>query len=90
MPAHSTAHGDDLSVIDYDVLLSPLLLKSEYPLTERAKATIQVARNAAADVLIGDDDRVVVVVGPCSIHDAEQGLAVRLQIGSCRKPFDMK
>lgn len=79
MPSHSVAHGDDLSVIDYDVLLSPLLLKSEVPLTEKAKATIQAARNAAADVVIGDDDRVLVVVGPCSIHDAAQGLAVRLR-----------
>ena len=29
------------------------------------------------DIISGEDDRVLVVVGPCSIHDAEQGLAVR-------------
>lgn len=46
-------------------------------MSDRAKATIMKARNAAMDIIDGEDDRVLVIVGPCSIHDAEQGLEVR-------------
>lgn len=74
----SEVHGDDIAVESYDVLVPPGLLKQEYPLTAEAKATIQTARNASMDVIDGVDDRVLVIVGPCSIHDAAQGLEVRL------------
>lgn len=74
----SEVHGDDIAVESYDVLVPPGLLKQEYPLTDKAKATIQSARNASMDVIDGVDDRVLVIVGPCSIHDAAQGLEVRL------------
>lgn len=73
----SEVHGDDIAVESYDVLVPPGLLKQEYPLTDKAKATIQTARNASMDVIDGVDDRVLVIVGPCSIHDAAQGLEVR-------------
>jgi len=73
---HSEIHADDLRVVDYDVLVSPGLLRQEHPLSDRAKATILKARNAAIDVIDGQDDRVLVIVGPCSIHDAAQGLEV--------------
>lgn len=76
----SEVHGDDIAVESYDVLVPPGLLKQEYPLTEKAKATIQTARNASMDVIDGIDDRVLVIVGPCSIHDAAQGLEVRYLI----------
>lgn len=62
-----------------DVLVPPGLLRQEFPLTDTAKATIQSARNASMDIISGEDDRVLVIVGPCSIHDAEQGLAVCVQ-----------
>lgn len=70
----SEIHGDDVLVGGYDVLVPPGLLKQDYPLTAQAKATIQAARNASMDVIDGVDDRVLVIVGPCSIHDAAQGL----------------
>ena len=72
----SQIHGDDLNVQGFDVLIPPGLLRQEHPLTDRAKATIQKARNAAMDIIAGEDDRLLVIVGPCSIHDAEQGLTV--------------
>lgn len=76
----SEIHGDDVLVGGYDVLVPPGLLKQDYPLTPQAKATIQAARNASMDVIDGVDDRVLVIVGPCSIHDAVQGLEVRYEL----------
>lgn len=73
---HSEVHGDDLAIIDFDVLVPPGLLRQEYPLSQNAKMTITKARNASADVITGEDDRVLVIVGPCSIHNAEEGLEV--------------
>jgi len=82
---HSEMHADDLRVAEYDVLVSPGLLRQEHPLSDKAKATILKARNAAIDVIDGEDDRVLVIVGPCSIHDAAQGLEYGKRI---REHFD--
>lgn len=74
--ARSEIHAEDERVTGYDVLIPPGLLKAEFPLSPPAKATIQKARNEASDVISGEDDRVLVIVGPCSIHDAAQGYEV--------------
>src|SRR5262249_32445233 len=50
-------------------LVPPAILLEELPLTERGTEIISRSREAVARVLRGDDDRLVVVVGPCSIHD---------------------
>lgn len=55
-------------------LLSPALLRDELPLSEPATNLVLRGRQQVADVLAGDDDRLLVVVGPCSIHDREAGL----------------
>lgn len=46
-------------------------MQAEQPLTEAAKRTIAKARSEASDIIKGKDDRILVVVGPCSIHDVE-------------------
>ncbi|GAA97989.1 uncharacterized protein L969DRAFT_84526 [Mixia osmundae IAM 14324] len=65
---------DDLNVSGYDPLLQPALLKSEIPLSDASKTTIALARRAANDIIAGEDNRVIVIVGPCSIHSPEQAL----------------
>ena len=50
-------------------LISPALLKSEIPTTETAQKTVLDGREAAEDIVMGNDDRLLVIVGPCSIHD---------------------
>ena len=50
-------------------LISPALLKSEIPTTEAAQRTVLDGREAAEDIVLGNDDRLLVIVGPCSIHD---------------------
>ncbi|CAN6662310.1 phospho-2-dehydro-3-deoxyheptonate aldolase, phenylalanine-inhibited [Trichomonascus vanleenenianus] len=63
------SRSEDWRIRGYDPLTAPDLLQHEIPLTEKSKANIIQGRNAAVDILEGKDDRLMVVIGPCSIHD---------------------
>ena len=65
---------DDLRIESLHPLLPPAILMEELPLTEQVSTTVSHARQACGKVLRGEDDRLVVVVGPCSIHDPEAGI----------------
>jgi 3-deoxy-7-phosphoheptulonate synthase len=65
---------DDLRIAAVRPLISPALLLDELPLGPRAASTVQRAREDLTRVLGGEDDRLVVVVGPCSIHDHDQAI----------------
>ncbi|KAI5990453.1 3-deoxy-7-phosphoheptulonate synthase [Pisolithus albus] len=64
----------DRRVIGYDPLVQPALLLHEITPSEASRITIASARYQAARILAGQDDRVLVVVGPCSIHSPEQAI----------------
>ncbi|QUQ68193.1 3-deoxy-7-phosphoheptulonate synthase [Kutzneria sp. CA-103260] len=55
-------------------MVSPALLRDEAPLTDAAEAVVVQSRTAVTNVLNGDDDRLLVIVGPCSVHDPVAGL----------------
>lgn len=55
-------------------LYSPDELKQQYPLTENAIACIRSARETALAILSGHDERLLLIVGPCSIHNTEAAL----------------
>jgi 3-deoxy-7-phosphoheptulonate synthase len=55
-------------------LVSPAILMEELPLTQERALLVQESRRSATRILAGDDDRLLVVVGPCSIHDAGAAL----------------
>jgi 3-deoxy-7-phosphoheptulonate synthase len=59
----------DLHVVETRPLLSPAFIKSEFPITETAASLVTQTRDRIRDILTGKDQRVLVVVGPCSIHD---------------------
>jgi len=60
---------DDLRIKWIKVVLPPVFLEEELPTTEKASATVYRARERIARILRGEDYRLIVVVGPCSIHD---------------------
>jgi 3-deoxy-7-phosphoheptulonate synthase len=60
---------DDVRIDRLRALLPPAILMEELPVSDHASTTVALARQAAASCLRGQDDRLVVVVGPCSIHD---------------------
>jgi 3-deoxy-7-phosphoheptulonate synthase len=65
---------DDLRIENLRPLIAPAILMEDLPLTEEASATVAQAREEIAAQLWGRNDRLLVVVGPCSIHDADAGL----------------
>ncbi|KAJ3875143.1 3-deoxy-7-phosphoheptulonate synthase [Lentinula edodes] len=64
----------DRRVIGYDPLVQPALLRHEITSSASSHRTIASARYSAASILAGNDDRVLVIVGPCSIHSPDQAL----------------
>jgi 3-deoxy-7-phosphoheptulonate synthase len=72
---------EDLNVASLDLMPSPDEVKARVPLTEAAANTVVKGRRALEAILDGKDNRLFVVVGPCSIHDPVAGLdyARRLQ-----------
>ncbi len=65
---------DDARIVGYRPLLPPAILMEELPLTEHASNTVSRARHSAEQIIRGQDDRLLVVVGPCSIHDPKAAL----------------
>lgn len=72
--------NDDLRIKEINELLPPVALTEKFPATENAANTVAHARKAIHQILKGDDDRLLVVIGPCSIHDpaAAKEYAARL------------
>lgn len=66
---------DDTRVAGYDPLIQPALLTNEIPLSANSKKTVLKARAEAAKILRGEDDRLLVIVGPCSVHDPDAARA---------------
>jgi 3-deoxy-7-phosphoheptulonate synthase len=62
---------DDLRICGMTEVIAPVEVHTEMPLSETAAQTTFQARQAIHNILKGDDDRLVVVVGPCSIHDTK-------------------
>src|SRR3954468_19043144 len=60
---------DDLRIEQIRPLIPPAILMENLPLSERASTTVAEGREGVTRVLRQQDDRLVVVVGPCSIHD---------------------
>ncbi|KAG9254717.1 uncharacterized protein F5Z01DRAFT_90520 [Emericellopsis atlantica] len=73
--------ADDTRILGQDPLIPPALLSSEIPLPENALQTVVKGRVEAAEIVTGSSDRLLVVVGPCSIHDPAAALeyAARLK-----------
>src|SRR4051812_44849504 len=60
---------DDVRIDRLRALLPPAILMEELPVSDQASTTVALARQGASRVLRGQDDRLLAVVGPCSIHD---------------------
>jgi len=65
---------DDLRITDVRPLIPPAILLEEIPITEFASNVVSDTRQAIAEALLGRDPRLVVVAGPCSIHDTKAAL----------------
>jgi 3-deoxy-7-phosphoheptulonate synthase len=62
---------DDVNIDQFIPLITPKALKSLYPLSDTAYQTVLNGRTTVQNILDGKDKRILVVVGPCSIHDVD-------------------
>ena len=60
---------DDLRIAETKEVIAPSVLRSEYPITDQASRCVFNSRTDIQKILHGGDDRLLVIVGPCSIHD---------------------
>ncbi|OQP35973.1 3-deoxy-7-phosphoheptulonate synthase AroG [Pantoea latae] len=63
--------NDDLRIREIKELLPPVALLEKFPATDNAARTVAQARDSVHQILQGEDDRLLVVIGPCSIHDPQ-------------------
>ena len=71
---HDTTRIDDTRIGAVRPLITPALLQEWQPAPDAAQDLVETSRAAVSQVLHGADDRLVVVVGPCSIHDHDEAL----------------
>ncbi|MCP2252475.1 3-deoxy-D-arabinoheptulosonate-7-phosphate synthase [Prauserella aidingensis] len=72
--AHTGIPLDDHRITHVSPLMSPALLRQEHPVDDTVARTVTAGRDSAVDILAGRDDRLLVVAGPCSVHDPEAAL----------------
>ncbi len=82
---HAAPATDDLRIRAIRELSPPAHLVREFPCSARAAETTSASRVAAHRILQGEDDRLLVVVGPCSIHDAEAALDYAQRLSQLRQ-----
>ncbi|MEM7217915.1 MAG: 3-deoxy-7-phosphoheptulonate synthase [Pseudomonadota bacterium] len=72
---------DDVRITGMEEVVAPIALIEEQPLSESASQTVYSTRQQIADLLADRDDRLLAIVGPCSIHDPEAAMeyAARLR-----------
>lgn len=70
----TTSITDDIRIASIDKVISPSEIIAELPMTADATKTILETRDAIHHILTDDDDRILIVVGPCSIHDTKAAI----------------
>lgn len=82
-----TQQIDDVRIQGIRPLMAPEILIEDLPVNESQTRTIADGRDDIARVMTREDDRLVVVVGPCSIHDPEAGLEYAGRLANIRERF---
>ncbi|HEX9040093.1 MAG TPA: 3-deoxy-7-phosphoheptulonate synthase [Trebonia sp.] len=75
----------DTRIVGYEPLLSPAALRDELPLTGKQQETVERTRAEVRAVLDGADDRLLVVTGPCSVHDPKAALDYAARLADLRE-----
>ncbi len=78
---------DDLRITQVRPLIPPAILLEEIPISDRASNVVANTRRAIADVLDGRDPRLVVIAGPCSIHDPRAAIEYAEGLRRLAEPY---
>lgn len=78
----NTINIDNTNIVSEKILTPPRDFKQQLPLTEKSEQTVIQGRQAIQNILTGDDHRLLVITGPCSIHDTQSAkeYAQRLKV----------
>ena len=79
---------DDLRVIGYCKLQKPRVLKKQIPVSKQAYGTVVSGREGIQNILAKKDSRMLVIVGPCSIHDDKAAIEYAEKLNALRKKVD--
>lgn len=83
----SPSSTDDLRILELKTLAPPAEVMAEQPAGEIAVRTVTESRKAIQHILRGEDDRLLVVIGPCSIHDPVSALDYAKRLAAERRRF---
>jgi 3-deoxy-7-phosphoheptulonate synthase len=75
---------DDVRINQIKELLPPVALLERFPATEQSSSTTYQARKAIHNILQGEDDRLLVIIGPCSIHDPKAAIEYGTKLKALR------
>ncbi|MCK0506960.1 3-deoxy-7-phosphoheptulonate synthase AroG [Aromatoleum anaerobium] len=91
MSASVKLHIDDVRIQEIKELIPPAHVLREFPATPKAAEIAYEARQGIHRILFGADDRLLVVIGPCSIHDLDAALeyARKLKVEAARHKDDL-
>ena len=78
----------DVNVASFDPLIAPDVLKDEFPVSQKAGETVLKSRAEIQRILHKEDRRLLVVVGPCSIHDEAAALDYAERLNRLRKEVE--
>lgn len=79
---------DDIRIAGTKELVSPAQILEQFPISEKATKTTLTGRREIQQIMAGVDDRLVVVVGPCSIHDPKSALEYAGRLAKLRSELE--
>jgi 3-deoxy-7-phosphoheptulonate synthase len=75
----------DTRIVNYEPLLAPAALLEELPLHAAEAKTVELSRAEVREVLDGEDDRLLAIVGPCSVHDPKAAIEYAKRLADLRE-----
>lgn len=85
MSTHFNKKTSDVRVSGFEKLVTPLQAAEQFPLSDKASATVLGGREQLRSALHGQDERMVVIAGPCSIHDPKSALEYASRLAALKK-----
>lgn len=86
-PTPPKSRLNDIHVNCEDVLITPKALRNELPLPEQGKLFVKAARETIANIIHKKDSRLLVIAGPCSIHDTEAAKEYALKLKELHEQY---
>ncbi|MDX7988186.1 3-deoxy-7-phosphoheptulonate synthase [Xenorhabdus sp. 12] len=78
---------DELRTRRIDSLITPKALAEQYPVSEKSLQNVTLSRKHIESILAGDDQRLLVIIGPCSIHDVDAAIDYASRLSVLREKY---